>query len=124
MPSGEDGWQRLRDSWQQLNGLVGTDMPSIGRWSDMARHLHFAEPHDLADIASRDWPSVRQSILDELFLDDPLPVDVNDLSELTTTDPTGPVSTQLNWDVLDPDGFERVVLEIVASLDNYEMRLG
>ncbi|MCP5034991.1 MAG: restriction endonuclease [Actinomycetia bacterium] len=119
-PVDDAGWDALGDHWQQIQGLLSTDVPGNGRWSDMGRHLHFAEPHDLRDIVVFDWPSVRQSILDHVFRDDPLPVEAADLAELSATEPTGPVTTELNWSVLDPDGFERVVLEIVVSSDGYE----
>ncbi len=116
----EDGWEQLTSYWQQIHGLLATDVPSSGRWSDMARHLRFAEPHDLRDIYSMDWPSVRQSILDHAFQDEPLVVEIADLAEFRSSTPTGTVSTSLNWSVLGDDGFERVVLGIVESSDGYE----
>jgi Restriction endonuclease len=118
--SSENGWETLNRCWEQIHGLLATDMPSNGRWSDMARHLHFAEPHDLRDIYNMDWPSIRQSILDHVFQGEPLRVEVEDLAVYRTSSPTGTVSTSLNWAVLDDDAFERVVLGIVESLEGYE----
>ncbi len=116
----EIGWAYLNGRWDRIYKLMGSDRPKSGRWSDMSRHISFAEPNDLRDIVEWDWPSVRQSILDHAFEGEPLPVEVADLGELAGTAPSGPVSTALNWAVLDADSFERVVLEILRSSDGYE----
>ena len=34
--------------------------------------------------------------------------------------PTGAVSTELNWSVLDADGFERLLFELVGTTEGYE----
>jgi len=118
--SESNGWPQLISNWKQIHRLMGSDCPSGERWSDMRRHIHFAEPHDLQDIVDKDWPTVRESILDHAFEGEPIPVEAVELSDLVEEAPSGPVSTSLNWSVLDPDGFERVVLEILRSSKGYE----
>ena len=115
-----NGWTEHATRWDRIHRLLGSDRPAGGRWADMARHLRFAEPHDLRDIIDADWPSVRQAILDATFAGEPLAVRVADLATLVATAPSGPVTTAVDWSVLDPDGFERVVLEILRSSRSYE----
>jgi len=115
-----NGWLQLTSNWDQIHRLMGSDRPSGERWSDMGRHIYFAEPHDLLDIVDKDWPTVRQSILDHAFEGEPIPVEAVELSDLVEEAPSGPVSTSVNWSVLDADGFERVVLGILQSSDGYE----
>lgn len=116
----ENGWAVLEHEFQQLQRLLGPDRPSEGRWADMARHLRFAEPHDLRDIVVLDWPTIRQAVLDHVFDGEPVPVQVSDLAVLVASQPSGPVSSTLNWKMLDADGFERLVLAVLQDAPDYE----
>jgi Restriction endonuclease len=116
----EDGWAQLAGLVSTIDRLLGSGRPQDARWGDLYRHIRFGEPHDLSDIIQMDWPSVRQSIIDHTFEGEPLPVSAVDLSELVSAAPTGSVSTEIKWPVLDPDAFERLIFEIVGSTDGYE----
>jgi hypothetical protein len=68
-----------------------------------------------------DWPSVREDIERQLYgEDEPVPVDVDDLATLVATNPSGSVTTALNWHQLDDEGFERLVFNLFKDADGYE----
>lgn len=118
---GADRWVELHDLFSELDRLVGNMVPGHARWSDLRRHLHFAEPNDLSDIATIDWPSVRAEVEGNLYDDlEPIPVTVDDLGSLARTRPSGPVSTRLSWAKLTPDDFERLVFELIRQTKGYE----
>lgn len=119
--SGEDRWEELGDLVSELDRLVGSLVPGKARWSDLRRHLRFAQSNDLSDIATIDWPSVRAEVEASLYDDrEPLPVSVDDLGELVRGHPTGPVSTRLNWSRLSDEDFERLVFDLVRRTTGYE----
>lgn len=114
--------------WAELSGLVselarltaGADLRRT-RWSDLNRHLHFAEDHDLRDIIAMDWPSVKEMLERALYDDrEPIPVGVDDLGELVCAKPRGAVSTKLEWSRIDDEAFEGLVFEIVRGAAGYE----
>ena len=112
----------VRDGFREADRLVGDTTERPQAWNDMARHLHFSEPHDWDDIKSNDWPEVRAS-LETLGLSefDPIPVDTSlDLGTAAAARPTGSVSTDLLWSALDDDGFERVLYDVLRDLDGYQ----
>lgn len=116
-----ESWDRLSTVVAELDRLLGDAVPRRARWNDLARHLHFRADVDLHDIASMDWPSVRNEVEAFLFSGwEPVPVGVDDLQLLADAQPTGPVSTSLRWDLLDAEAFERVVFELVRATDGYE----
>jgi hypothetical protein len=117
-----DSWQKLVTAIREIERLLGSDLVHAqGRWADLHRHMGFAQGVDFRDIAEFDWPSVRPDVEASLYGElEPLPVDVEDLGSLAETQPTGPVSTELGWDVLDDEGFERLVFNLLLSANGYE----
>jgi restriction endonuclease len=114
-------WVSLRANISEVERLVGSSVRRKGRWSDLARHLAFAQGVDAHDIAEQDWPSVRNDIEGALYSEhEPLPVAVDDLATLAASEPHGPVSTALSWDSLAPDEFERLVFNIISDASGYE----
>jgi hypothetical protein len=96
-------------------------VPGAARWSDLRRHLRFAEPNDLGDIVNLDWPSVKEEVTRGLYDDrEPVPVNVDDIGELARARPTGPVSTQIEWANLTAEDFERLLFELVRTAQGYE----
>jgi hypothetical protein len=112
---------RVTDAFREFDRLLGDTTPRRGRWSDMARHLHFGQPGDWRDIHEMDWPDVRANLetmgLAEL---DPIPVASIDLGEAAASHPIGGVSTGLSWSHLDDDQFERILYDLLRGLTNYE----
>lgn len=122
------GSWRLGDRWSELAGLVaeldrlvGQLVPGRARWSDLRRHLRFAQSNDLSDIVSMDWPSVKAEVEAALYDDrEPLPVAVDDLGELVRARPSGPVSTRLPWNRLSDEHFEALIYDLFRRTDGYE----
>lgn len=114
-------WIELRNQIAEAERLVGTSVNRRGRWSDLRRHMGFAQGGDLHDIAEFDWPTVRADLEAALYGErEPLPVEVADLGSLADQAPSGRVSTALNWTVLKADGFERLIFELIAGTAGYE----
>ena len=121
MPVESAEWQTLKNHVDALAMMLGKDLPRKSRWSDLDRHLHFGQANDLRDIIEHDWPDVKAHLTTLMFgEDDPLPVAVTDLSDLVRAKPMGPVATQLAWDNLNPENFERLVFALVSSQSGYE----
>jgi len=117
--SGDEEWPLVREAAKQLRRLVG-DAASAGDWSTFSRHLSFGEAVDLRDVVERDWPSVRAAVQAGMYAQgEPLPVDVEDLGRLVAQQPTGPVSTELAWDALQSDGFERLIFNLLRDAPGY-----
>lgn len=114
-------WQSLKEHVDALAMMLGKNVSRPSRWSDLSRHLHFGKANDLRDIIELDWPNVK-SVLTTLMFgeDDPLPVAVTDLADLVRAKPTGPIATQLAWDNLSPEDFERLVFSLVSDQSGYE----
>lgn len=114
-------WGRLKDLIAQIDTLIGSSIPRPDRWSDLSRHLRFGEIHDLNDIASFDWPEVSVGLTQKLYGDDdPLPVGVEDLSDVVKSKPTGDVITALIWKRLSPEDFERLIFALICNESGYE----
>ena len=114
------GWKRLSETTSELVRLVGYDKLRGTKISDLSRHLHFAEPCDLEDIVDADWPNVRE-VLDKIIHEgEPLAISVGDLGDLVRSNPTGPVTSQLEWDRLDDGTFERLMFNLLCTVDKYE----
>jgi hypothetical protein len=117
----EFGWEALSTRVSEIRRLLDGGSFDAARWSDLARHLSFAEPVDLRDILTFDWPSVREDIERQLYgEDEPVPIDVDDLATLAATNPKGSVTTALAWGELDDEGFERLVFNLFKDTDGYE----
>jgi len=122
-PMGDDDrWQHLVNAIGEIERLLGTELVhKKGNWGDLHRHLGFAQAVDFRDIAESDWRSVRPDIEASLYGElEPLPVDVADLESLAESGPTGSVSTELQWDALDDEGFERLIFNILLQAAGYE----
>lgn len=117
----DEEWQRLHAAVKELDRLVGANVARRGRWSDLGRHLAFAQGVDLHDIAEHDWPSVRPDVEAVLYSElEPLPVAVDDLGELAAAKPEGVVTAELNWGALDDDSFERLIFNLLTGAAGYE----
>jgi hypothetical protein len=114
-------WDALASRIAEIRRLLDGGSFGEARWGDLARHLRFAEPVDLRDILASDWPSVREDVERQLYREDePVPVDVDDLATLAVSNPTGGVTTALDWSALDDEGFERLVFNLFGGTDGYE----
>lgn len=116
----EEGWSSLRGLITELHRLLGKSRLPGTRIADLYRHIHFAQPCDLHDIVVTDWPSVRTGLIDLVFEGEPLTVDVEDIGELVKSEPTGSVTSSLEWDQLDSTTFERLIFDIIRSADTYQ----
>ncbi len=114
-------WKRLKNSFQELNTLLGSSFQRPSRWGDMGRHLHFGQIHDFKDIRQIDWPEIKDSLNRNIYSSyDPIPIHVKDIEELVKSKPTGPVTTELNWENIDAMQFERLVFQIISEAKGYE----
>jgi hypothetical protein len=106
----------VRPAVNEIERLLGESLTGGPRQGDLHRHLHFGEPHDLRDIALFDWPAFRPHVEFALYgEEDPVPVDVDDLATLATAT-VSPVPSQVHWDRVDADGFERLLARQSAPL--------
>lgn len=113
-------WAKLENHIGQIDTLLGSsERPS--RWSELHRHLHFAEDGDFHDIVNLDWPAVKKSLTQNMYGEnEPIPSGIEDLSALVATKPTGPVPNKLKWDVLTPELFERLIFSLISMEEGYE----
>ncbi|HEX3653556.1 MAG TPA: restriction endonuclease [Rhizomicrobium sp.] len=117
----DDLWSDLRLHIRQINTLLGSSVQKPPRWSDLLRHMHFGYIHDLADIEETDWPNVKNGLRKSMYgVNDPLPVDVEDLSDLVAAKPTGTVASELAWKKLVDNDFERLVFSLIGNAKGYE----
>ncbi|WP_069789344.1 restriction endonuclease [Cyanobacterium sp. IPPAS B-1200] len=115
-------WRKIREKVRQIDVLLGSSISRPPRWSDMERHLYYAESHDLRDIVYTDWPSVKAGLTQSLYAsNEPIPLQVEeDLDDLVASKPSGSVLTKLKWEKLSPEDFERLVFNLVSSEQIYE----
>lgn len=114
-------WDALRDQVNQIDTLLGSSVKRPPRWSDLRRHLHFGLVGDFQDIEQIDWPNVKAGLRKSLYdVNDPITVQVKDLSDLVASHPRGPVATKLNWEGLTPDKFERLIFALISAESGYE----
>lgn len=119
-PAPQELWEDLKSAFLQLTVLLGSSRRR-GRWGDMERHLAWGEMGDVHDVLKLDWPTIRPAINEMLVGgDDPIPVQVSDLAELTSHQLSGHVSTKLAWQKLDAEEFERLVFSLVDTAEGYE----
>lgn len=113
-------WDTFLAAVGQVERLAGSFIPRQGRWRELRRHVAWAQGQDVHDIATLDWPSVRGDIQANLYSElEPVPVSVDNLDRLVESKPQGPVGTELNWDQVSADEFERLVFNIVADAESY-----
>lgn len=104
----------------EIDTLLGSE-PRPSKWADLHRHLHFGLLSDLQDIIKHDWPSVKSGIRKSMYGEkEPIPIEIEDLGNLVSSKPTGPIVTKLNWENLSPDNFERVIFALISSEKGYE----
>ncbi|PYI94585.1 MAG: restriction endonuclease [Verrucomicrobia bacterium] len=118
MPSEE--WDELKNSFKSIDALLGSSTGRAPRWGMMLRHISFGVRQDYDDIVKHDWPDVRRWLDRALYSEaDPLPVTATDLGDLVRAEPQGPVSTELNWAVLSPTEFERLIFNLIDRTPGY-----
>jgi hypothetical protein len=114
-------WKVLHDHVRQIEVLLGSSVSKPPRWGDMLRHIKFAELGDLDDIERMDWPAVKKGLRQDLYAEnEPLPVGVDDLSDLVAAKPGGAIATELAWSNLTDDGFERLIFSLISNEPGYE----
>jgi hypothetical protein len=116
----DEAWQPFLDAFSQVERLAGSQVPRTGRWSELHRHIRWGQGCDLHDIAVLDWPSVRDDIEKNMYSElEPVPVEVEDLGALVQAKPTGTVTTELRWDAISDDQFERLLFNIITDAPDY-----
>jgi hypothetical protein len=119
-PITDEDWDTVRSDFREIERLAGGRVVEKGGWGNLFRHLHWGQGVDLHDIFVHDWPPVRSVIESNLYSElEPLPIHVEDLASLVKSKPTGRVATELHWDRLTDESFERLVFNIVAEADDY-----
>jgi hypothetical protein len=114
-------WDSLKSHIDQIDVLLGSSVRRPERWSDLQRHLHFAEAHDFSDIELIDWPVVKKTLRNSQYgMDEPLPNEIDDLSDLLSTKPKGPVTIELSWSGLSAESFERLIFALISETAGYE----
>ena len=116
--------EKSRASLENHIGQIATLLGSSSqpdRWSDLLRHMAFAEPHDFSDIVKIDWPSIKKDLERNLYdKNDPIPSNIEDLSLLVATKPRGTVPKKLKWGALDDEEFERLIFTLISDAEGYE----
>lgn len=114
-------WLVLSSIANQIDVMFGSRLFPQNNWGNFKRHVRFACRNDLDDIEKYDWPFVRKKIESALYGDDePVPVDVLDLSSLIAAETNGEVITSLQWQNIDAAEFERLIYTLVSSAQGYE----
>ncbi|BAY22287.1 hypothetical protein NIES2100_20500 [Calothrix sp. NIES-2100] len=117
----DSDWQTLGNKIKQIDVLLGSSVPRPPRWSDMLRHISYAQINDLRDIVRFDWPSVKKGIKASLYAtNEPIPIEINDLAELVVSNSSGSIITKLNWEKLSGENFERLIFNLVTSEQSHE----
>jgi hypothetical protein len=118
---GDPEFEILKTNIAQIGMLLGSTVAKPERWFDMHRHMRFGMEGDLHDIIEHDWPSVKAGLRKSLYGEkEPIPAEVDDLETLVSEKPRGPVATQLKWDHLTEDNFERLIFTLISSEHGYE----
>jgi hypothetical protein len=116
-----DEFNALKKNIDQIDTLLGSSVSRPPRWYDLQRHLHFGTWGDLSDITEHDWPSSKVGLRNSMYGEkEPIPVMAEDLSELVKAKPTGPVATELNWNILTDVEFERLIFVLIEREQGYE----
>lgn len=114
-------WSEIKHLVKQIDTLLGDSVKRPAAWSPLIRHLNFGEIVDLRDIIITDWPAVslylQQNVYDE---NEPIPVDVQDLSTLVASRPIGAIPTKLHWENLTFEEFERLIFSLISNETEYE----
>ena len=117
----DEAWDAVKNAVNQIERLVGAQVPRTTAWADLTRHLRFGQGHDLHDIADTDWPAVSRELQTSLYSElEPLPVQVEDIGVLASSGPAGHVTSHLNWPQLTAEDFERLLFNILLDAPEYE----
>lgn len=109
----------LREPINEIERLIGDALSGGPRHGDLHRHLHFGMAHDLRDILVHDWPAFRPHLELALYGNEaPVPIDVSDLSTLASATVV-PVPSHVQWDRIDADGFERLLMRLLEMSASY-----
>lgn len=118
--TGED-WEKLKKQIQAIAVLLGGDLSRPPRWGYLERHIGFGMVQDLRDIIEMDWPAVKSGLSKMLYHDDePLPVAIKDFAELSESEASGEVVTELKWSSLSDEKFERLIFSLFSNARAYE----
>ena len=119
MPKSFDRHTLAGDTIGKNNADAGTQANPQGR-SRLGRARQSAARSVSLPLRIR-WPNIRQWLDRALYAEsDPIPVTAKDLGELASSKPQGQVATELNWKALSPDGFERLVFNLIDQTKGYE----
>ncbi len=111
----------MKSHISQIDVLLGSSVQRPPRWSELQRHMHFGCVVDLRDIERMDWPSVKDGLRKGLYAaNEPIPVNVDDLSDLVAAKPRELVTIQLAWSKLNDEDFERLVFSLISDAAGYE----
>lgn len=117
----KEAWGYMREHMKQIEVLLGSSVKKPARWTDMMRHMHFGCVGDLHDIEAMDWPDIKGTLRKGLYgANEAVPVEVEDLSALVATRPTGPITTALTWSNIDDQTFERLIFTLISDTPGYE----
>lgn len=116
----ETALYRLKEAVAEIDLLLGaTDRPT--KWDDLQRHLDSGLLDNSVSIVQDVWPAVSKSLREQIYGDyDPVPVVAEDINEIVARDPKGPVTSKLDWSILDDEGFERLVFSLISDEPSYE----
>lgn len=116
-----ESWEKLRHTFNAIEALVGSGFKRSKEWYNLTRHLHFGLRCDCNDIVQHDWPAVKASLQQQIYVDDdPIPVGTDDIGELIASNPKGDVVTKLRWTSLAPENFERLLFNLISGTAGYE----
>lgn len=117
----DNEFEELKQNVAQIETLLGSAVANPPRWSDLHRHMHFGMLGDLHDIIEHDWPAVKAGLRKSVYGEnEPVPVEIDDLGELVSAKPMGPVATKLKWESLTEEEFERLIFVLIAAEHGYE----
>ncbi|GIQ69026.1 restriction endonuclease [Xylanibacillus composti] len=115
-----DEWIQLHTKVKEVDTLLGSSVVRPQSWSDLLRTISFNSVGDLRKII-HDWPMLKDSLMQSLFDEnDPIPINIEDLSDIIAQKPKGTVITKLNWNKLNPDNFERLIYSLISFEEGYE----
>jgi len=113
-------WDSLKSDIGEMDTLLGSALRP-NRWNDLRRHLSFGERHDFIDIRDTDWPSIKAGLYKSLYdKNEPVPIDVDDLSAVVSKGPRGHVTVKLKWNKLTAEEFERLIFAMISLEKAYE----
>jgi hypothetical protein len=114
-------FDKLAEHIAQIDTLLGSSVSRPPRWDDFNRHMYFGLLADLHDIINHDWPNIKAGLRKSLYGEkEAVPTEIEDLSTLVGKKPHGPVVTQLLWERLTDDDFERLIFVLISSENGYQ----